>query len=259
MDFDDITIPDDYDPFAPAPISTTAAAKIDQPTTDNNSKDNETKPKRIQKVKLDETLLLGTKGLSRIRYEAPFIQFKGRGHAADDLKRLMQFYQRWAHNLYPRLRFQDFASRVVKVTPKKRCKVSLTEWQREYKEKRQERQREKEAVEEEFSGMRLDDENVEKRIDDLNAEIFGGNNDGSVEKEHTHQPRESTIIENDDDDTDMDQDAASSDDDDQPLFIKPKPRQIIQEEEDDSVIEERRRQKNSRADALAALIARRNK
>jgi hypothetical protein len=202
----------------------------------------------------------------------------------------MRYYQLWAHNLYPRLRYQDFVSRVVKVTPKKRCKVTLTEWQKEYMDKKRESRRGRDEVQDELSSMTLDgnnknnldyiltclnmiynqidDGNADKRIDDLNAEIFGGgtsnNNedDGPSEpqQERPSQPRERTIIDKDDD-TEMDQDQSSFDEDDQPLFIIPKPRQTLQEEEevDPSTIEQRRKQKNSRADALAALIARRLK
>jgi hypothetical protein len=238
--------------------------------------------------------LLSSKGISRIRYESPFIKFKGRGHEAEDLAKLMRYYQLWAHNLYPRLRYQDFVSRVVKVTPKKRCKVTLTEWQQEYMDKKRESRRGRDEVQDELSSMTLDgnvennvdyiltclnmiynqidDGNADKRINDLNAEIFGGgtsnnNENGSSsgpsesQQDRQSQPRERTIIDRDDD-TEMDQDQSSSDEDDQPLFITPKPRQTSQqeeEEEDPSTIEQRRKQKNSRADALAALIAKRMK
>jgi hypothetical protein len=60
MDFDDITFPDDYDPFAPAPISNTTGGSNTDTTTNqsglDSTKDNEVKSKRIQKVKLDENL-----------------------------------------------------------------------------------------------------------------------------------------------------------------------------------------------------------
>jgi hypothetical protein len=60
MDFDDITFPDDYDPFAPAPINNTTGGSNTDATTNqsghDSTRDNEVKSKRIQKVKLDENL-----------------------------------------------------------------------------------------------------------------------------------------------------------------------------------------------------------
>jgi hypothetical protein len=37
----------------------------------------------------------------------------------------MEFYQMWAHSLYPRLNLRDFSKRVVKVCGQRQCKVRL--------------------------------------------------------------------------------------------------------------------------------------
>lgn len=41
----------------------------------------------------------------------------------------------WAHNLYPRLQFSDFARTILKTTANPRVKAKLHEWQDEHREK----------------------------------------------------------------------------------------------------------------------------
>jgi hypothetical protein len=55
----------------------------------------------------------------------------------EDLRKLMTYYTVWANNLYPKLRFQDFAKRIVKHTTGARLKTMVKVWQDEYKERRQ--------------------------------------------------------------------------------------------------------------------------
>ena len=54
-----------------------------------------------------------------------------------DLKDLMQFYMFWANNLFPKLKFQDFAKRVTKPASTAAVKSQIKTWQEEFKERRQ--------------------------------------------------------------------------------------------------------------------------
>lgn len=53
------------------------------------------------------------------------------------MKKLMTYYTVWANNLYPKLRFQDFAKRITKHTTGPRLKTMVKVWQDEFKERRQ--------------------------------------------------------------------------------------------------------------------------
>lgn len=83
--------------------------------------------------------LLETKGIPLLRNESRYIRFQGKGHEADDLKRLITYYTVWANNLYPKFRFKDFARRVQKPASGNRVKQMVEVWQEEYKGKLQAR------------------------------------------------------------------------------------------------------------------------
>ncbi|KAG2181112.1 hypothetical protein INT43_008694 [Umbelopsis isabellina] len=88
--------------------------------------------KRSTAVSLDPKLLLSEKGLPRLRRHGRAIKFYGKGREDEDLKRIMEFYQIWAHSLYPRLNMKDFSERVVKVcSSQKQCKEALNVWREE--------------------------------------------------------------------------------------------------------------------------------
>ncbi|KAJ2960033.1 hypothetical protein NQZ79_g4581 [Umbelopsis isabellina] len=94
------------DPLAPADIALRdeLAGSKDQPPK-----------KRSTAVSLDPKLLLSEKGLPRLRHHGRAMKFYGKGREDEDLKRIMEFYQIWAHSLYPRLNMKDFSERVVKL------------------------------------------------------------------------------------------------------------------------------------------------
>lgn len=46
----------------------------------------------------------------------------------EDLPKLMEFYQIWAHELFPRLSFDAFIDRAEKVCSERRVKVHLEQW-----------------------------------------------------------------------------------------------------------------------------------
>ncbi|KAI9476561.1 MAG: replication fork protection component Swi3-domain-containing protein [Benjaminiella poitrasii] len=151
--FDDIVL-DDYN-FNTDPNEQNNGTQPD--ITENSIEDLPTKSNK--KLRLDENLLLDTKGIPLLKNESMHLKFKGKGHEDEDLKKLMTYYTVWANNLYPRLRFKDFSRRVVKQASKQRIKVMIREWQEEYKQRRQ---------------IRLD---IERELNDDEEEEERNNND----------------------------------------------------------------------------------
>ncbi|RUS19311.1 replication fork protection component Swi3-domain-containing protein [Endogone sp. FLAS-F59071] len=87
--------------------------------------------KRNPVKKVDAELLLSKDGLSRLRHEGTKLRFQGKGNEAKDLRKFMNFYQMWAHELYPRLQFRDFVRMAENTCHQRRCRVHLTQWQNE--------------------------------------------------------------------------------------------------------------------------------
>ncbi|TPX66029.1 hypothetical protein SpCBS45565_g04747 [Spizellomyces sp. 'palustris'] len=86
------------------------------------------KDERIKKrefVKLDAEKLLGPSGLPRLRHLSSKLTFKGKGHETENLRKLIAFYQIWAHNLFPKLKFASFIERTEKVCRERRMKIFL--------------------------------------------------------------------------------------------------------------------------------------
>ena len=70
---------------------------------------------RKKRVKLDEESLQSLNGLNKLLISSKKIKFKGKGHEMEDLSNLVQFYQLWAHKLYPKAQFEDFIVIVEKL------------------------------------------------------------------------------------------------------------------------------------------------
>ncbi|KAI7867953.1 replication fork protection component Swi3-domain-containing protein [Spinellus fusiger] len=132
-----------YDPLAP----------VNKRKSRTEDEQRSVRPRRVFK-KLDTELLLSEKGLSRLRHEAPWLRFKGRGYEDMDLARIIEFYQMWAHDLYPRLPLRDFSQKVLKATANERCKTMLAAWQDEYENAHR-------MPAEELSELRVQDEEEE--------------------------------------------------------------------------------------------------
>ncbi|KAJ3129083.1 hypothetical protein HK098_002675 [Nowakowskiella sp. JEL0407] len=82
-------------------------------------------------VKLDDALLTSANGLPKLRSTAEKLKFKGKGHEAEDLKKLISFYQIWAHNLYPSLAFESVVEKTEKVCRTQKMDNFLSEMRRE--------------------------------------------------------------------------------------------------------------------------------
>lgn len=171
---------DDEDPFSNKPSR--GPERDDKPTLSprNPSKrkaddlddklglNSEVKIKKQRKpiAKLDEARLLSAPGIPKLRADARKSNFltkklriKGKGHEFSDVARLLNYYQLWLDDLYPRAKFADGLQLVEKAGHSRRMQVARKEWidegkpgyirEREAKKKaeKEEREREKEPDE----------------------------------------------------------------------------------------------------------------
>ncbi|PGH29356.1 hypothetical protein GX50_07901 [[Emmonsia] crescens] len=86
-------------------------------------------PKRRPVAKLDEARLLSPAGIPKLRKNAKTkLKFKGKGHEYSDAMRLLNFYQFWLDDLYPRAKFADGLAMIEKLGHSKRIQVMRKEW-----------------------------------------------------------------------------------------------------------------------------------
>ncbi|KAI8081590.1 replication fork protection component Swi3-domain-containing protein [Halteromyces radiatus] len=208
-DFDDIVL-DDYDPFNnDSDNNNTKDAQIDPLAPANTNKHNKKRSTRDDPVegdeestktikkqrrklkKLDHEILCSAEGLTRLRNETPWLKFGGKGHEDEDLLKLMRYYRMWAYKIYPRYNFTDFASRVMKASANKNCKMKLDQWREEYifKNSPDEAGSEKvshERVTGELSGMTLEDEDQQNRHHSDSDDESSSSSSSSSESEDDH-------------------------------------------------------------------------
>ncbi|KAF3387054.1 Chromosome segregation in meiosis protein 3 [Penicillium rolfsii] len=92
--------------------------------------------KRQPAPKLDEARLLSQPGIPKLRRTAKRkLRFQGKGHEYQDAERLLNFYQLWLDDLYPRAKFADGLSIIEKLGHTKRIQVMRREWIEEEKPK----------------------------------------------------------------------------------------------------------------------------
>ncbi|KIV84561.1 hypothetical protein PV11_00334 [Exophiala sideris] len=119
--------------------------------------------KRKPIARLDEARLLSAPGIPKLRALARSaniskkLRLKGKGYEFNDVAKLLNYYQLWLDNLYPRAKFADGLQLVEKVGHSKRMQVMRKEWIDEGKPGYI---REK---------LRQKEEEKEKEIDDLYA------------------------------------------------------------------------------------------
>ncbi|KAF5330897.1 hypothetical protein D9619_005630 [Psilocybe cf. subviscida] len=102
------------------------------PSGKKSGKGDTEKKERRRIVKLDEARLLNpTHGFPQLVKMTKDFKIKGKGHEAADLSRLLQKYQYWTHQLYPKLQFQDTVERVEKLCHSRRMNVALSVWRDE--------------------------------------------------------------------------------------------------------------------------------
>ncbi|CAO0793577.1 unnamed protein product [Mucor circinelloides] len=113
--------------------------------------------RRSRKSSMQTCKLLEPKGIPLLKNESQYLKFKKtKGHEHEDLKKLMAYYTVWANNLYPGLRFQDFARRVVNPAKSKLVRSMIDNWSDEYRQRRQIRL----DMRNELSGKTVGDEDV---------------------------------------------------------------------------------------------------
>ena len=108
-----------------APNDTTTAAA---PTKDI---DEEITVKRTRKPvpKLDADRLLSQNGLPRLRkITKSRLKFRGKGYEFSDISQLLNTYQLWLDDLFPRAKFRDALDMVEKVGHSKRMQVMRRAW-----------------------------------------------------------------------------------------------------------------------------------
>ena len=69
--------------------------------------------------------LLGEDGLPRILTQSKKLKFKGKGREREDLDKLLNFYQIWGHDLFPKLQFKSFVEKLERVCKEKRLRASF--------------------------------------------------------------------------------------------------------------------------------------
>ncbi|KAL4976517.1 replication fork protection component Swi3-domain-containing protein [Aspergillus desertorum] len=87
-------------------------------------------------AKLDENRLLTQAGIPKLRRSAKNnLKFKGRGHEFSDLARLLNFYQLWLDDLFPRAKFADGLAMIERLGHSKRLQTMRRAWIDEEKPK----------------------------------------------------------------------------------------------------------------------------
>ncbi|RHZ52735.1 Chromosome segregation in meiosis protein 3 [Aspergillus thermomutatus] len=85
--------------------------------------------KRQPVAKLDESRLLSQPGIPKLRRTAKNkLRFKGKGHEFSDAARLLNFYQLWLDDLFPRAKFADGLAIIERLGHSKRLQTMRKEW-----------------------------------------------------------------------------------------------------------------------------------
>lgn len=119
---------DDFLKDLPLVKSATNSNAAPQETSKNIDEEITVKKKRKPVPKLDENRLLSEQGIPRLRKITKRLKFRGKGHEFSDISRLLNTYQLWLDDLYPRAKFKDGLAMVEKVGHSKRMQVTRRTW-----------------------------------------------------------------------------------------------------------------------------------
>lgn len=87
------------------------------------------KKKRKPNPKLDEARLLSHSGVPKLRKLAKSkLKFRGKGHEYCDISTLLNMYQLWLDDMYPKAKFKDGLAMVEKVGHTKRMQITRKAW-----------------------------------------------------------------------------------------------------------------------------------
>ncbi|KAJ4305046.1 chromosome segregation in meiosis- protein [Kalmusia sp. IMI 367209] len=85
--------------------------------------------KRQPIPKLDEIRLLSDPGIPKLRrISKERLKLKGKGHEYGDIARMLNMYQLWLDDLYPRAKFADGLAMIEKLGHSKRMQLMRKEW-----------------------------------------------------------------------------------------------------------------------------------
>ncbi|TIA36860.1 Swi3-domain-containing protein [Aureobasidium pullulans] len=136
--------------------------------------------KRKPVAKLDEDRLLSQQGIPKLRKIAKDrIQIKGRGHEFSDMARLLNTYQLWLDDLFPKAKFMDGVSMIEKLGHKKRMQMMRREWIEEGKPKPPREEEDDFVIPTEDAAVGNDGRNNEDQS--ANTEEQSGNNNSAPE------------------------------------------------------------------------------
>ena len=130
---DDFTYDQAVDDFlADLPINREASndnpAAVARPSK-NVDEEIKVRKQRAPAPKLDEARLLSAAGVPQLRRIAKRkLKFKGTGHEFADVSMLLDTYQLWLDDLYPRAKFRDALTMVEKLGHTKRIQITRKAW-----------------------------------------------------------------------------------------------------------------------------------
>ncbi|SMR50014.1 unnamed protein product [Zymoseptoria tritici ST99CH_3D1] len=109
-----------------------------EPAARDEDQEVQVKKKRNPVPKLDENRLLSNAGIPRLRkITKTKLKFRGKGYEFSDISNLLNTYQLWLDDLYPRAKFRDALTMVEKVGHSKRMQVTRRAWLDDTKPNRQ--------------------------------------------------------------------------------------------------------------------------
>ena len=207
---------DDGDPFNDKPAKKRDDKSVLSPrgtkrTADDANKENfgglgldeEVKitKKRIPNPKLDEQRLLSEPGIPKLRALARSgkiakkLDFKGKGHEFSDVAKLLNYYQLWLDDLFPRAKFADGLTMVEKVGHSKRMALMRKEWIDEGKPgyaRDKALRKEQEEHEKSGDGEDVATKAVEGNIEGADDMFFADSNQGK-EQVNENQPEDDDL------------------------------------------------------------------
>ena len=87
------------------------------------------KKPRAKQAKLDDERLLGAKGIPTLRrISKERLKFRGKGHEFSDVTKLLNMYQLWLDDMFPKAKFTDGLAIIEKLGHSRRMQTMRREW-----------------------------------------------------------------------------------------------------------------------------------
>ncbi|KAF9740177.1 hypothetical protein PMIN04_001801 [Paraphaeosphaeria minitans] len=128
--------------------------------------------KRDPIPKLDDNRLLSDPGIPKLRrITKERLKFKGKGHEYGDIARMLNMYQFWLDELYPRAKFADGLAMIEKLGHSKRVQMMRKEWIDEGKPKHNAREDEDEEVADANGSVQRENDLMEDGQGEMNRSV----------------------------------------------------------------------------------------